>query len=90
MGFQPRPALQIRRFARFAFLAQQVATEKEPVLLRSTQYRGTIGHQFAEEPGEQLLQDLRPSWQQPVSVPALGYSLAVRHGLRQPTQSTLP
>ena len=83
MGFQVRPALRIRWLAGFAVPAQQVAAEIEPELLRSAQYRDATGHQFGEQPGEQLVEDLRPPRQQGVSVPALGNSLAVQPGVWQ-------
>ena len=77
MGFQARPALQVRRLTGFAVLAQQVAPEEEPELPRSTRHQDTVRHQVVEQPGEQLAEDLRPPRQQPMGVPALGNPLAV-------------
>ena len=83
MSFQARPTRQIRRLTGFAVLAQQVTPEEEPELPRSTRYRDTVRHQVGEQPGEQLVEDLRPARQQPMGVPALRDSLAVQPGLRQ-------
>ncbi len=77
MSFQERPALQIRQLTGFAVLAQQVAPEDEPELPRCPRYRDTVRHQVGEQPGEQLVQDLRPARQQPMGVPTLRDSLAV-------------
>jgi len=43
MGFQARPARQIRWLTGFTILAQQVPPESEPELPRSTQHRHTVG-----------------------------------------------
>ena len=76
--FKVRPALRIRWLAGFAVLAQQVAPEDDPELPRSAQHRDTIRDQAGQQPGEQLVEDLRPARQQPVGVPALGNALTVQ------------
>jgi len=83
MAFQARPARYVRRLTECAVLAQQVAPEEEPELPRSTQHRDAVGHQVREQPGEHLVEDLRPARQQPVGVPTLGNSLTVQPALRQ-------
>ena len=49
MGFQARPARQVRRLTGFAVHAQQVAAEDEPALARITQHRDA-GRLPASEP----------------------------------------
>ena len=55
-----------------------MAPEEEPELPRSAQHRDTVRDQAGKQPGEQLVEDLRPAWQQPVGVPALGNALTVQ------------
>ena len=54
-----------------------------------TQHRDTIGRQVGEQPGEQLVKDLRPARQQPVGMPALGHPLAGQPDSGSGSRSTI-
>ena len=83
LAFQVGSAPRIRWLAVFAVLAQQVAAKKEPERPRMTQHRDTVGRQVGDQPGGNLVKDLRLPRQQPVGVSALGHPLAGRTRFRQ-------
>lgn len=90
MAFQKRPARHVHRqrirlksqLARpehFVAAERQVKLGELPVVPNGS----TIGHQLIEEPGEELIQDLRTPGQQNMDMPTLRYPLSDSGTARQ-------